>query len=180
MGVFRSDFSGRRLGKITLNFIHETKAHDTEARLEVVTSQIEKMADIVAEQWIQIQQLEQALQITEMQILKVKRQGGSTRCTFVKFIKNLLSNHLETSRLMVDPYLSDKGFPLSSYLPRTLHQLAKTFSAAQHYHHELQGYIKQEMERNEFTVDFANREVASALVLFPILSAWMCLVSQVS
>ncbi|KAK2995004.1 hypothetical protein RJ640_030051 [Escallonia rubra] len=118
----------------------ETKAQDTEARLEVVTSQVEKMADIVAEQWIQIQQLEQALQITE-------------------FIKNLLSNHLETSRLMVDPYLSDKGFPLSSYLSRALHQLAKTFSAAQHYHHQLQGYIKQEMERNEFTAAFANREV---------------------
>ncbi|KAK3023046.1 hypothetical protein RJ639_044836 [Escallonia herrerae] len=114
----------------------ETKARDTEARLEVVTSQVEKMADIVAEQWIQIQQLEQALQITEMQILKVKRQGGSTRCTFVKFIKNLLNNHLETSRLMVDPYLSDKGFPLSSSLSRALHQLAKTFSAAQHYHHQ--------------------------------------------
>ncbi|PQM39366.1 hypothetical protein Pyn_17860 [Prunus yedoensis var. nudiflora] len=43
----------------------ESKAQDAEDRLETVASQAQKMADIVTEQWIQIQQLEQALHITQ-------------------------------------------------------------------------------------------------------------------
>ncbi|BFG15012.1 hypothetical protein CerSpe_012860 [Prunus speciosa] len=39
----------------------ESKAQDAEDRLKTVASQAQKMADIVTEQWIQIQQLEQAL-----------------------------------------------------------------------------------------------------------------------
>ncbi|PQQ01717.1 hypothetical protein Pyn_07676 [Prunus yedoensis var. nudiflora] len=44
----------------------ESKAQDAEDRLETVGSQAQKMADIVTEQWIQIQRLEQALHITQM------------------------------------------------------------------------------------------------------------------
>ncbi|CAL2226212.1 unnamed protein product [Prunus armeniaca] len=38
----------------------ESKAQDDEDRLETVASQAPKMADIVTEQWIQIQRFEQA------------------------------------------------------------------------------------------------------------------------
>ncbi|CAL2258383.1 unnamed protein product [Prunus armeniaca] len=44
----------------------EFKAQDAEDRLETVASQAQKMADIVTEQWIQIQQLGQALHITQI------------------------------------------------------------------------------------------------------------------
>ncbi|CAL8155480.1 unnamed protein product [Prunus armeniaca] len=43
----------------------ESKAQDAEDRLETVASQSQKMADIVTEQWIQIQRLGQALHITQ-------------------------------------------------------------------------------------------------------------------
>ncbi|CAL2252877.1 unnamed protein product [Prunus armeniaca] len=43
----------------------ESKVQDAEDRLETVASQAQKMADIVTDQWIQIQRLEQALHITQ-------------------------------------------------------------------------------------------------------------------
>ncbi|BFG14549.1 hypothetical protein CerSpe_008230 [Prunus speciosa] len=58
----------------------ESKAQDAEDRLETVGSQAQKMADIVTEQWIQIQRLEQALHISQMRtmnqmhILEVHKQ----------------------------------------------------------------------------------------------------------
>ncbi|CAL2252793.1 unnamed protein product [Prunus armeniaca] len=44
----------------------ESKAQDAEDGLDTVASQAQKMADIVTEQWIQIQRLEQALHITQI------------------------------------------------------------------------------------------------------------------
>ncbi|CAL8150263.1 unnamed protein product [Prunus armeniaca] len=44
----------------------ESKAQDAEDRLETAASQAQKMADIVTEQWIQIQRLGQALHITQI------------------------------------------------------------------------------------------------------------------
>ncbi|KAA8519746.1 hypothetical protein F0562_014002 [Nyssa sinensis] len=153
----------------------ESKAQDAENRLEMVTSQVEKMADIVTEQWIQIQHLEQALQIAEMRALKGRKQASSTRCTFLKFIKIHFGSHLQKLREMLDSFLFEKESALGSYTSQALHQLAKILSAAKKYHHE--GFIKQEMERNEFTAALANSEViffvASALITFPIMSAWI-------
>ncbi|KAM7525071.1 hypothetical protein LguiA_014973 [Lonicera macranthoides] len=158
----------------------ESKAQDAERRLEVVTSQTEKMSDIVTEQWIQIQQLEQALQITEMRALTVIRQARSTRCSFLKFVKNLYNNHRERLPEKLGPYWSAS----SSYMSQALHHLKRTLSAAKHLHHRFQRLIKHELEKNEFTAALANNEVvffvASALITFPILSAWMFLVSKFS
>ncbi|XP_042488207.1 uncharacterized protein LOC122068419 [Macadamia integrifolia] len=146
--------------------ILETKAQDAEKSLEVVTSQVEKMADIVTEQWIQIQQLEQALQIA-MRNIKAQRKADS-RCIFLK-VRGRYSFVQESLR---------------SYTSMALHQLKKFFSAAKKYHHELQGFVKQEMEKNEFTAVLANEEViffvASALIVFPIMGAWTWLSSSFS
>ncbi|CAK9181856.1 unnamed protein product [Ilex paraguariensis] len=162
----------------------EVKAQDAEKRLDLVTSQAKRMTDIVAEQWIQIQQLEQAVQIAEIRALKFKRQVSSTRCTFVKFIKHIFGNHLQNLKQTLDLYVFDKGSALSSYMYKALQYFEWTLSVAKHYHHQLQGFIKQEMERNQFTAPLANQEVvffvASALITFPVLSAWMFLSSQFS
>ncbi|RVW37960.1 hypothetical protein CK203_105977 [Vitis vinifera] len=186
----------------------ESKAQDAEDRLNVVSKQVEQLADVVTEQWIQIQQLEQALQMAELRALKAKRQVSMMRCTFLKqcavdilkngesftsfdiltnlvflqFINNLFGNHLEKVFGMLDPYLFGRGSTLSSYKSRFLHQLKRMWSAAKAYHHELQGFIKQEMEKYEFTAALANDElvffVASALITFPIMGAWMLVSSQ--
>ncbi|XP_044495195.1 uncharacterized protein LOC123218056 isoform X2 [Mangifera indica] len=112
--------------------ILQSKAQDAEDRLEEVTSQVEKMADFVNEQWIQIQHLEQALHMTEMRAHNAQRKLRVTKCTFLK----------------------------------------------------LQGLIKQKMEKNELTAALVNEEliffVASALITFPVLTAWMLLSSKFS
>lgn len=166
-----------------LHFL-ESKAQDAENRLELASSKVETMAAIITEQWIQIQQLEQALHIAEMRALKVKRQTRSTRCTFLKLVRNLFGNHLQKFMEMLDSFLFDKESAFGSYLSQVMHQLEKILSATKKYHHELQGFVKQEMEKNEFTAALAHKEVvffvASALITFPIMSAWMLLSSQFS
>ncbi|CAL8076184.1 unnamed protein product [Prunus armeniaca] len=62
-------FGTASVGCIKYNFdlhVLESKAQDAEDRLETVASQAQKMADIVTEQWIQIQRLEQAPHIIQV------------------------------------------------------------------------------------------------------------------
>lgn len=150
----------------------ESKAQDAEDRLESVTSQTEKMNDIVTEQWIQLQRLQQALHITQTRTLRAQRQVSYTRCTFLKFFNNLLDDHL----------LKLLGSNLRSFFSQTLHQLKRVFLAFKRSHHELQHSIKESLEKNEFTSALANEElvfyVASALITLPIMIAWMFLSSK--
>ncbi|KAH7857527.1 hypothetical protein Vadar_013639 [Vaccinium darrowii] len=166
-----------------LHFL-ESKAKDAENNMNLVASRVEMTVAIVTEQWIQIQQLEQALHNAEVNALKVKRQVIFARCKFLKVVRNLFGNHLQTLMGILDSSLFHKQSAFGSYVSQALHQLEKISSTAKKYHHELQGFIKQEMEKNEFTAALANKEVvffvASALITFPILSAWMLLWSQFS
>ncbi|KAK4347188.1 hypothetical protein RND71_033527 [Anisodus tanguticus] len=162
----------------------EFKAQDAEKRLEVLTSQVEKMADIVSEKWIQIQRLEQAVQMAEIRTLKVKKQLRFSTCPFVKFIKNLFGHHLETLKGILHSYGSYSAADPNSYWAQALNHLWRTFSSARQYHYELQRFVKQLIERNEFPAALANEEVvflvASALIVFPILSVFMLLFSHFS
>ncbi|XAR59184.1 hypothetical protein NMG60_11014880 [Bertholletia excelsa] len=162
----------------------KSKAQEAEDKLVLVTSQVEKMAAIVTEQWIQIQHLEQALYIAEMRALKIKTQVSSTKCTFLKFVRRLFGDHFRNLMGLLDSFLFKKESVLGPFMSQAFQQLERVLSAAKKYHHELQGFIKLEMERNEFTAALANKEVvffvASALVVFPIISAWMLISSQFS
>ncbi|XP_016559816.1 uncharacterized protein LOC107859349 isoform X1 [Capsicum annuum] len=164
--------------------IHELefKAQDAEKRLEILTSQVEKMADIISEKWIQIRQLEQAVQMTEMRAPKVKRQLTFSKCPFVEFIKNLFGHHLETLKGILHPYGSYSAADPNSYWAQALHHLRGAFSSAKQYHYKLQRFVKQEMERNELPGALANEEVvflvASALIVFPIYIAFTFLFSH--
>ncbi|KAK0578207.1 hypothetical protein LWI29_006741 [Acer saccharum] len=177
----------------------ESKAQDAEDRLEVVNSQVEKMADIVTEQWIHIQHLEQALFIIEMKVQDIQRKLRSTRCTFLKFVNDLSGQHLPKLFGIFDSYSPGKGVILNSYMSQALQQFKRFFSAFKKFHHErlisehmwslpisrtLQGLIKQEMAKNELTAALANEElvffVASALITFPILIGWVLLSSHFS
>ncbi|XP_058201788.1 uncharacterized protein LOC131316443 isoform X2 [Rhododendron vialii] len=145
----------------------ESKAQDAENNMNLVASQVEKMAAIVTEQWIQIRQLEQALHNAEVQALTVKR--SPTRCKFLKFLRNLFGNHLQKLKGILDLSLFHKESPL--------HQLEKISSAAKKYHHELQGFIKQEMEKNEFTAALANKEVVFFVVSYCSSLLGSCLIN---
>ncbi|KAJ0018946.1 hypothetical protein Pint_10517 [Pistacia integerrima] len=160
----------------------ESKAQDAEDRLEEVTSQVEKMADIVNEQWIQVQHLEQALHMTEMRALNIQRKLRVTGCTFLKFVNDVSEKHLPKLLGILDSYFSGGGSTLRSYVSKAEQQFKRFFSGFKKFHHELQGVIRQEMEKNELTAALVNKElvffVASALITLPILTAWMLLSSK--
>ncbi|KAG4971445.1 hypothetical protein JHK85_037866 [Glycine max] len=120
--------------------ILESKAQDAEEKLEELTSRVEKMGDIVNEQWIQVQHLEQALHIT-------------------KFI-NVLLDDLRA----LHSYVFGERTIVSSLISQTLDQLKRCSSLTKKYHHQLQGFIKDLMERNELTASIANDELVFFLL----------------
>ncbi|XWS18434.1 hypothetical protein CRYUN_Cryun32bG0043500 [Craigia yunnanensis] len=52
------------------------------------------------------------------------------------------------------------------FIVQALQQMRRFYSKIKKYHHELQGFIKQEMRRNEFTAAFVNDELVFFLVCF--------------
>lgn len=156
--------------------ILKSKAEDNENRLEEVASRVEKMSGIVTEQWIQVQHLEQALHITKMRTVKARRQASFTRCTFLKFIHNLQAD-LRT----LESFVFGERTIVSSPISKAMDHLKRYSSMTKKYHHQLQGFIKDLMKKNELTASLANDELvfilASAVITFPLMSVWLLLSS---
>lgn len=74
----------------------ESLANDAEKRVEFLINEVKKIEDIIAEQWIQIRQFEQAFVLTKMMTSKVheRRLSGNAyywpgKYTVPKYIRNL-------------------------------------------------------------------------------------------
>ncbi|ONK80157.1 uncharacterized protein A4U43_C01F14500 [Asparagus officinalis] len=162
----------------------ESKANEEENKVKEVTSVIVKMENIITEQWIQIRQLEQSLQM--MKIMKSNVHKKSTAkaqkerpilFSVLKFMKGVRYGYLSDGG---GPDLVDAFFPgnyiSKSFISRAIDHLKRMWSAIKKWHHELQGSVKWALEMNEFTAPLANKEVifflASVLVVMPIMSAW--------
>ncbi|XP_054800492.1 uncharacterized protein LOC129304749 [Prosopis cineraria] len=156
--------------------ILESNAQDAEKRLKEITSVVEKTGDIVTEQWIQVQHLEQALHIAEMRTMKARRLAGFPRCTFLKFFNSILDDFRA-----VQSYLFGDRSTANFLISQATDQMKRSFLLAKTYHHQLQAFIKDLMKRHKLTSAFANDELvfflASALVTFPVMGAWMLLSS---
>ncbi|XP_058750287.1 uncharacterized protein LOC131623303 [Vicia villosa] len=152
--------------------ILKSKAEDGEKRMEEVTSRVETMSSIVTEQWIQVQHLEQALHIAKTRALKAQRQASLARCTFLKFI-----NSLHDDLRAMESFVFGERPIVGSFISRATDHLKRCYSMTKKYHHQLQSSIKNVMKRNELTASLANDEfvffVASAIITFPLMSAWM-------
>ncbi|CAL1398078.1 unnamed protein product [Linum trigynum] len=155
------------------------KAEEYDTFLDTLTSHVEKAENIVAERWILIQQFEQALQLLDMKVMKARKQRYS-RCTFLKYINDLNGKHISKAIQTSKRFGEESGF--SSYISSSLEQLKRLYSTVQEFHFELQSLVRQIMEDYEFTESMANDEVvffvASALLVFPVLSAWVLLSSH--
>ncbi|KAG5385271.1 hypothetical protein IGI04_036741 [Brassica rapa subsp. trilocularis] len=135
----------------TANFdlhVLEDKARDAERQVKATAFEVKQMTEVVTEQWIQVQHLEQ------MKEFNNRRNHVPSRCTLLKLMSDI--------RWEVKNALS---------------QLRSLWAAVTKYHHQLQGFIKHEMERNQITSALANSEVvffmASALITFPVFGAWL-------
>ncbi|XP_039008897.1 uncharacterized protein LOC120137124 [Hibiscus syriacus] len=114
----------------------ELKAQDAEERLEAVTSKVEKTAEVVTEQWIQIQHREQALQIAQIRALQYQRQR-CMRCTFLKFISDHSEIHLPKMFGAVEHYSFGLGSTMNYYMSQAFPQSRRFYSATKKYHHEV-------------------------------------------
>ncbi|KFK44715.1 hypothetical protein AALP_AA1G293400 [Arabis alpina] len=150
----------------TINFelhVLEDKARDAEDKVAARALVVEQMNEGITEQWIQVQHLEQ------MKEFNNRRHHTPSKCSFLKFMRDL---HWEGKNL---------SLCVQSYLRQALSQLKSLWAVVTKYHHQLQGFIKHEMERTEITSALANREVvffvASAVITVPVFGAWILLSS---
>ncbi|KAL1562659.1 hypothetical protein AAHA92_05220 [Salvia divinorum] len=157
----------------------EQRAFDAERRLKAGASQVEETSQIVSEQWIQIQKLEQAIYMVEVQTSKIRKELWK-RCPVVKFFVNLYSDFLKSLMGILDPYVLRDGSMFASLISNAF----QAFAAVKHYHYQLQGFVRHAIESHELTASLAHEEVvffvASALVAFPVMTACMLLLSQFS
>lgn len=161
----------------------ESRVEDAEERLESITSQVEKMSGIVTELWIEIQQLEQALQSTEVRVLELYKQRRSARCIVFKVVDGV-SRSLSYIMHLFSPYVPKEGSFWRIFTSEAREKIEGFFEAMKKYHHHLQWLVRQQMERYDLTASFANEElvffVASALLVFPLLGALSWLSSDQS
>jgi len=73
----------QEVGKINKNSdTIESLARDTERRVETLSSEVKKIEDIIAEQWIQIRQFEQAFVLTKMMVSKVHERSRPSEMVY--------------------------------------------------------------------------------------------------
>jgi len=140
------------------------------------------MENVITEQWIQIRQLEQSLQMMKIMtshvhkksILKVHKKK-STMFSVLKFIKDLHHRFLPDGADLPDSFFLGNYISKSS-TSQAVDQFRRMWSAVKRWHYELQTFVKWALEANEFTAPFSNKEViffvASAVVVLPLMSAW--------
>uniref|UniRef100_A0A1J3JER9 Uncharacterized protein n=1 Tax=Noccaea caerulescens TaxID=107243 RepID=A0A1J3JER9_NOCCA len=149
----------------------EDKARDADDEVKARALEVEQMTEVVTEQWIQVQHLEQ------MREFNNRRHHTPSKCTLLKLVSDIRGKQLLKVHVKFEVQWEGKKVILC-----VLSQLKRLWEAVTKYHHQLQGFIKHEMERNEITAALANREVvffmASALITFPVFGAWVLLLSS--
>ncbi|CAN6231430.1 unnamed protein product [Urochloa humidicola] len=73
----------QEIGKLNKNSdTIESLARDTERKVETLSSEVKKIEDIIAEQWIQIRQFEQAFVLTKMMASKVHERSRPSEMVY--------------------------------------------------------------------------------------------------
>ncbi|XP_010904904.1 uncharacterized protein [Elaeis guineensis] len=166
----------------------ESLVDDEEEEMKAVASEVDKMKNIVTEQWIQIRQLEQAFQSTKIMASNVRKRIKSEdyndvarhiKCAIMKVLRFIKGIHHRYSPEIVglpDSFFLAGSFS-KSFISQAYNEFKRIMSFALECHHELQDVVKDAMEMNKFTAPLANKEVAFfvayAIMTFPILSAWV-------
>ncbi|XP_010499371.1 PREDICTED: uncharacterized protein LOC104776904 isoform X2 [Camelina sativa] len=162
----------------TTNFelhVLEDKARDAEGKVKAKALEVKQMVEVVTEQWIQVQHLEQ------MREFNNRRHHTPSKCPFVKLMSDI-QRHLPNVHESFDIHWKGKKvLSVQPYLTQAQSRLESLWAAVTKYHHQLQGFIKNEMEKTEITAAVANREVvffmASAVITIPVFGAWILLSS---
>ncbi|KMZ73484.1 hypothetical protein ZOSMA_148G00330 [Zostera marina] len=149
-------------------------ARENEEKLIALISKVRKMESVISEQWVQIQQVEQALLLIKKRVQKISMGKNNVKSTVSRFIADLQKHHL--------PKALD-WLGLSAYTKRNatfrfkaMLYLKKIISKVRDFHHEVQYSIKHAMKNNGSTANLVNDEfiffLASALIISPMLIAF--------
>ncbi|KAL0925347.1 hypothetical protein M5K25_003668 [Dendrobium thyrsiflorum] len=164
--------------------VSESKTWEAEKKVEEVASKVEQMQNIINEQWIQIQQLEQSLQMTKVMTSRVNNKvqsGGykkkkSNGCLMSKLRRSMAKHSHSKPVGLPDSFFLGGSISRSSLL-KASNQFKGIISAARKKHHELQCTVKQAMKMNDYTAPLAHSElvffVASTILIFPLMMAWV-------
>lgn len=165
------------------NFEHhalQSKAYEEEKKVDELTSEVVKMENLITEQWIQIRQFEQSLQMMKIMTSKVHGKTKSkaqwqkhVKFTMLKFIKHVRHHYLLEGADLTDAFFLGNYISNSS-MSRTFDQVKGMWSAVKEWHYKLQEWVKQLLEMNEFTAPLANNE-ASAVVVMPAVMSMLAL-----
>ncbi|KAG6481858.1 hypothetical protein ZIOFF_058481 [Zingiber officinale] len=151
----------------------ESHADEAKEKMETAASEVQKLENIVTEQWIQIRQLEQAFQSTKMttkKVLKRNRQKEEhknqipfkeTVSKAFQFIRS--TGHHASEVILADSFFLRASFSKSA-IPEAYKQLKVFMSLVKKCHHELQDSIRHDLKMNEFTADLGNDFVVFYLV----------------
>ncbi|KAH7655677.1 hypothetical protein IHE45_18G027800 [Dioscorea alata] len=117
----------------------ESKVIDAVKNLEAVASAADKLDNIVTEQWIQIQQLDQALQMAKIKVAKVHKKSASKFQIKGKNIKDKISEGI------FYPFQEAVGLPdsfwlgnpvSSSLISQLLDLVRRIMSTTKNFHYE--------------------------------------------
>nr|XP_034599991.1 uncharacterized protein LOC117860712 isoform X3 [Setaria viridis] len=178
----------------------ESLARDTERRVETLSSEVKKIEDIIAEQWIQIRQFEQAFVLTkyagDIDLKDIFLRGASYAWScFSHTYKQSSSFRQEINRYYHEAYRFRKAIR-RQYIPDTdrpdvfflggsvsrssisipYDQFKLFISSTQKFHHKVQVFLHDALESNTYSRCLANEPVtfvlAYLLVVSPMWIAW--------
>ncbi|XP_021726522.1 uncharacterized protein LOC110693670 [Chenopodium quinoa] len=155
----------------------KVRVKDDKRSVESLASKVELMAKIIPELWFHVQKLEQAREVIERRTGELRWHLRNERCLFFKFINKLPGRRYHDM--------------LVAYSSEAINLLRRSYTAIKKYHHQLQGFLRQKMEINDFTAVFASEELVfylvSVVVVFPtilflrwLLSVFFSLASSVA
>ncbi|KQJ94601.1 uncharacterized protein LOC100842654 isoform X3 [Brachypodium distachyon] len=162
----------------------ESLANDAEKRVEFLSNEVKKIEDIIAEQWIQIRQFEQAFVLTKMMTSKVheRRLSGNAYYWPGKYTVPKASRFCKAIRRPCPPDIHRPDvFFLGGSISRSCISLPyKQFkilvSSAQRIHHKVQVNLQDVMRSNRYSRGLANEMItfcmAYLLVISPVWIAW--------
>ncbi|XP_072984552.1 uncharacterized protein [Typha latifolia] len=166
------------------NKLIEAMEHDIQAL--IYEQDKVKIENVVAEQWIQVRQFEQAFQLTKMMASKVRRRSmhrdGKYHIWPSKYMMSKVRQFLKCINLqhMTEVALPDSfflgGSVSQSFISQAYSQSERIMSGAQTYHYKVKEFVKYMMGLNKYTAPFADTVIGfsgHAILIFLIWMAWI-------
>uniref|UniRef100_A0A0E0CJK3 Uncharacterized protein n=1 Tax=Oryza meridionalis TaxID=40149 RepID=A0A0E0CJK3_9ORYZ len=157
----------------------ESLANGAEKRVESLSSEVTKMEGVIAEQWIQIRQLEQAFVLTKMMTSKVHQRSRLSETAYKWPGKDLVLKVSRFCKAICGQHIRDVDKPNVFFLGGSISrscisvpykQLKIFMLSAQNFHHKVQIFLQDAMRSNSYSRGFATELITFCLAYFVVIS----------